>query len=97
MEHLMRVALGATTDEEVAGVYEVPLWSPPGTEETIFRVPPPLVERLAAMSQADLSDCGDRWNAAFGGNLKEDYLGPLAELARKATAEGRQVFMWMSP
>jgi hypothetical protein len=108
MEQLMRVALGAT-DEDVRAVYDVPLWGPPGTEETIFRVPSSLVERLARMSETELAACGERWTAAvrgglgahglerFARDLVRDYLFPLSELARRAVEENRQMFMWMSP
>jgi len=95
MEDLMRAALDAT-DEQVNAVYDTALYGPPETEQLIFRVPPPLVERLAGMSPRDLEACGKRWNALVG-DEPGPYLAPLAELARKAKSENRQLYMWICP
>jgi hypothetical protein len=94
MEHLMRVALHAT-DEEVKAVHDAPLHRPPKSNQFISRVPDRLVQRLAQMSQDELVACGDAF--AFGVRLSQHYLGSLAELARTATAENRQMFLWESP
>ncbi|HEY3816843.1 MAG TPA: hypothetical protein VGL81_06725 [Polyangiaceae bacterium] len=108
MEHLMRTTLGAA-DEDVRALYDPPLWGPPATDETVLRVPPALVQHLARMSETELAACGDRWTAAvrggmdahglerFARDLRRDYLFPLSELARRAVAENRQMFMWMAP
>ncbi len=94
MEHLMRVALHAK-GEEVRAVHDTPLHGPPESNQFISRVPDPLVKRLAQMTQSELVACGDAF--VFGLRLSQHYLGLLAELARRATAEDRQLFLWESP
>ena len=95
LEGLVRVVL-EESDSQVSNVYDVPLYAPPGTDEVIFRVPPALVDRLARLDAAALASCVEQWNTASGRNLSE-YLAPLAELARKAVVESREMFMWMCP
>ena len=96
LEHLLRVVLNAS-DDEVAGVYEIPLHGPPGDgedEEMVYRVPPALVEHLARLNAADLETSAKRWSEAVARDTDE-HLALLVGLARRATAENRQVFTCM--
>lgn len=95
LESLMRVALGSAAD--VRAVHDCALWPPPGTEESILRVPPALIAWLAALDEKDFSEWAKRWSAAHGRDLSL-YFAPIAMLARKVTAdEARQMYMWLAP
>ncbi|MDB4946994.1 MAG: hypothetical protein JWP97_6528 [Labilithrix sp.] len=95
IEELVRVVLEGP-ELEAADVYEFPLHGPPESEEVILRTPQLLVDRLARMNPDALEACLEKWNEATDTNLGE-YLAALADLARRAVAENRQVFMWMCP
>jgi len=69
----------------------------------ITRMPSELVAALAALDETEIVSCGERWAATE--EFVEDgwyadevvaILGQMAELAGRAQAEGKAVYVWTS-
>ncbi|MBO0698606.1 MAG: hypothetical protein J2P46_09440 [Zavarzinella sp.] len=71
----------------------------------VFEVPDDLVQRLAQLSPRQLVAAGKKWAVTeefspkfenWPAEAVQQVLGDLADLCRRAAAEGKPVLMWMS-
>lgn len=77
---------------------------PEETEEMLFETPPTLVARLAAISSDECSHYGARWAECADCDLEPSDLDTdrisrltvLTAFARRAIAEKRGMYLWMS-